>query len=136
MFGPAIPVCCDLTGEPGELKEWERKYPKRETSMKPCLPFWTGMAAPTQSTTLSHFYDACHAWSPMLPLLLYLLSYEKVGIKLYDLAMLPGHEPELRMLPAWTAVMDAIKKEGGSGEACKTTACESTAETAPATLPD
>ncbi|TRZ11488.1 hypothetical protein HGM15179_015619 [Zosterops borbonicus] len=39
--------------------------------------------------------------------------WDKVGVKLYDLATLPGHEPELRLLPAWRAVMDAIKKEGG-----------------------
>lgn len=52
--------------------------------------------------------------------------WDKVSVKLYDLSTLPGHEPELRMLPARRAVMDAIKKEGGSREACEATACEAT----------
>ncbi|CAN8219658.1 unnamed protein product [Coccothraustes coccothraustes] len=48
--------------------------------------------------------------------------WDKVGVKLYELATLPGHEPELRMLPAWRVVMDTIKKEEGSKAACKATA--------------
>ncbi|TRZ06805.1 hypothetical protein HGM15179_020304 [Zosterops borbonicus] len=64
------------------------------------------------------------------PSFIFTLCYwDKVGVKLYDLATLPGHEPELRLLPAWRAVMDTIKKEGG-GEVT----CEATAETVPAAV--
>ncbi|TRZ08264.1 hypothetical protein HGM15179_018843 [Zosterops borbonicus] len=52
-----------------------------------------------------------------------------IDVKLYNLATLPGHEPELRMLPSSRVVIDTIKKEEGSG-----TAFEAAAEMAQATM--
>ncbi|TRZ06668.1 hypothetical protein HGM15179_020439 [Zosterops borbonicus] len=63
------------------------------------------------------------------PSIFTLCYWDKVGVKLYDLATLPGNEPELHLLPAWRAVIDAIKKEGGSE-----VTCEATAETVPAAV--
>ncbi|KAL2294762.1 hypothetical protein Nmel_008509 [Mimus melanotis] len=50
-----------------------------------------------------------------------LCYWDKVGIKVYNLTTLPGHEQELQMLPAWRAVMDTIKKQEGSKVACEAT---------------
>ncbi|TRZ06634.1 hypothetical protein HGM15179_020473 [Zosterops borbonicus] len=71
-----------------------------------------------------------HIFPDTTPSYIFTLRYwDKVSVKLYDLAMLPGHKPELRLLPAWRTVMDAIKKEEGSEATC-----EATKETAPAAV--
>lgn len=59
-----------------------------------------------------------HMFPNTTPSIFTLHYWDKVSVKLYDLAVLPDHEAEIRMAPAWRAVMDVIEEEGGSGAAC------------------
>lgn len=72
------------------------------------------------SPTLKQDFKSFLCWFPNTTISFFftLHYWDKVSVKLYDLAVLPDHEAEIRMAPAWRAVMDVIEEEGGSGAAC------------------